>query len=486
MATVFDTLLDALGKMQADAKAKREQQDIEYKDKQRYGASLPFGQSMGRTPGVQGPQLPAFTDTDTSVAMDYMEAGPAIGAVKKVAKKALSKAAPKALDMSEAARMARAKEMGFDTGTTWYHGTKADISNFDPNALGASTNAPSARRGFFFTKDPSTASDYSKLSKERAALRGVADYNTSFEKFNDSQRALFAKYGSDFHDFEAGSALLDNLNDNIRMHQESLAKMKPGVPLEKHFKELIANKQEEIRRTLDAHPKLRGALDDPLWKQNRKALAEMDAAKRMASDPRVEDPLGHALKNDSRMKDLDRKIDAAFEEYRAQPDAELGWSDQSWKTQNIYARARELEQQGRDLRDVIAKEIEYNGANVLPTNLKMQNPYVHDFKGQGYRDESYNNILKKAQEAGHDSVLLKNTYDPADSSNRKLIDVGVVFDPSQIRSKFAAFDPKKKGSGDISAGLAAAAGLGGLAASSEEARADEDTKKKRRIKALEE
>jgi hypothetical protein len=49
----------------------------------------------------------------------------------------------KSLAMDEASRMARAKEMGFDTGKTFYHGTKANIEGFDPEALGSSTKAGS-------------------------------------------------------------------------------------------------------------------------------------------------------------------------------------------------------------------------------------------------------------------------------------------------------------------------------------------------------
>ena len=36
-----------------------------------------------------------------------------------------------ALDMSREARMQRAKDMGFDTDTVWYHGTTESFSAFD-------------------------------------------------------------------------------------------------------------------------------------------------------------------------------------------------------------------------------------------------------------------------------------------------------------------------------------------------------------------
>lgn len=40
------------------------------------------------------------------------------------------KAKPKGLDMSKEARLERAKEQGFDTNRTWYHGTNRDFSEF--------------------------------------------------------------------------------------------------------------------------------------------------------------------------------------------------------------------------------------------------------------------------------------------------------------------------------------------------------------------
>ena len=55
--------------------------------------------------------------------------------------------------------------------------------------------------------------------------------------------------------------------------------------------------------------------------------------------------------------------------------------------------------------------------------------------------------------AGNDALILKNTFDPGGGAS-KLIDVGVVFSPDQIRSRFAAFDPLRK-----TAATAAAAGL---------------------------
>ena len=93
------------------------------------------------------------------------------------------------------------------------------------------------------------------------------------------------------------------------------------------------------------------------------------------------------------------------------------------------------------------------GGNVMPVALRYKNPMVHDFAGSPYRDQTYSDLMDQAIYGGHDALLLKNTFDPGGSAS-KLVDVGVVFNPDQIRSRFAAFDPLRK-----TAATAAAAGV---------------------------
>lgn len=59
-----------------------------------------------------------------------------------------------ALPMDEASRMARAAEMGFDTGRTVYHGTDASFSEFRPSDRGA------FGPGVYFSELPSVAGAY--------------------------------------------------------------------------------------------------------------------------------------------------------------------------------------------------------------------------------------------------------------------------------------------------------------------------------------
>jgi hypothetical protein len=93
------------------------------------------------------------------------------------------------------------------------------------------------------------------------------------------------------------------------------------------------------------------------------------------------------------------------------------------------------------------------GSNVMPVALRYENPLVYDFQGSTYRDQTYADLIDQALREGRDAVILKNTFDPG-AGPSKLIDVGVVFEPDQVRSKFAAFDPLRK-----TAAIAASAGL---------------------------
>jgi hypothetical protein len=61
------------------------------------------------------------------------------------------------LAMDQASRMQRAREMGFDTDTVYYHGTRRQFDEFEPSQpRGAIGN----KRGVYFTKDKRTAEEY--------------------------------------------------------------------------------------------------------------------------------------------------------------------------------------------------------------------------------------------------------------------------------------------------------------------------------------
>jgi hypothetical protein len=83
------------------------------------------------------------------------------------------------------------------------------------------------------------------------------------------------------------------------------------------------------------------------------------------------------------------------------------------------------------------EKLEDMGQNILPVKLRLQNPLVHDFGGESYREVSYRELLDQAQREGKDGAIFRNTRDGG-----PVTDIYVVFEPSQIRSRYAAFDPE--------------------------------------------
>jgi len=69
----------------------------------------------------------------------------------------------KGLDMSKKARMQRARDMGFDTDTVWYHGTGRQFSSFDPKAEGEFSSIDT-NNVVTFTTDENIAKRYAKES----------------------------------------------------------------------------------------------------------------------------------------------------------------------------------------------------------------------------------------------------------------------------------------------------------------------------------
>jgi len=86
-----------------------------------------------------------------------------------------ARAAEGALDMSQAARMQRAKEMGFDIETPMYHGTTTDFDEFDLGKTGKNDSGWYGR-GIYLTPDPDTASAYTQY-QDWAQRTGVDGAN---------------------------------------------------------------------------------------------------------------------------------------------------------------------------------------------------------------------------------------------------------------------------------------------------------------------
>lgn len=112
------------------------------------------------------------------------------------------------------------------------------------------------------------------------------------------------------------------------------------------------------------------------------------------------------------------------------------------KKPESIARAKEDYERAQQLIRESA-EMTSQGGNVMPVYLSMKNPFVYDMKGKPYREKSYYDIVQQAKQAGHDGVIIRNTYD-AMLGDGKPDDIFVVFEPTQIKSAIGnkgTFDP---------------------------------------------
>tara|TARA_R110002072_G_scaffold61642_10_gene154991 strand:- start:4586 stop:6799 length:2214 start_codon:yes stop_codon:yes gene_type:complete len=85
------------------------------------------------------------------------------------------------LNRSPTARAARATEQGW-SDEPLYHGTAANIEEFDPSLAGSTTNSSSAKLGTWLTSDPTVASGYARFAGEDVPISRLIDEATLAEK----------------------------------------------------------------------------------------------------------------------------------------------------------------------------------------------------------------------------------------------------------------------------------------------------------------
>lgn len=101
----------------------------------------------------------------TNQLMDLLKKNPAAKLEPRVAD---------ALPMDEASRLARAKEMGFDTSKTYYHGTNTPESGFESFDLNrppkGADETVSPRGAAFLTENPKFASNFASIRSKPGAV----------------------------------------------------------------------------------------------------------------------------------------------------------------------------------------------------------------------------------------------------------------------------------------------------------------------------
>lgn len=326
----------------------------------------------------------------------------------------------------------RSLAQGFEHG--WYHGTTGDIRSFDPSRLGEATGAASAKKGFFFVRDPiSPPEQMLKKSDDPKSIEMLQKLGIPEEEIEKLNTVSFA--GNAAETASGYSSIGGSRTYRDAMKKANQAE-KRGDWDEYHRQMQIAEDSEmsrmnEAQELVAKYGERRDEMTDAIQKALYDRVLPQKEAEMLDKWYKEHMPYGwYNLYSPEQFKNLKKSLVSKIGEEKAAPAIEAMNLFESTKAErNLAERSQE-------------------GANVMPVALRYKNPYVYDFKGSTYRDQTYSDLVDQAILGGHDALILRNTYDPG-GGPAKLVDIGVVFDPAQIRSTFARFDPKEVKSTDI-------------------------------------
>lgn len=345
-------------------------------------------------------------------------------------------------------RRTRAEAAGFNVDNMFFHGSRGVIDAFSSETLGSSTGAGSAKMAHFFASSPTLASDYAKASNTRKTLEIERRWGQ-----NEKEIELFKKQKRDKY----GPKWVSKLTKEEKAKRSELNKEK---------KDIISLQEEQITKTSNY-----SSFIDTDIKRTKEQIEEVNRLIKEGDQDDVKRYREIILEYESMLaKDVSsEKIDRYRYLYkdakgdvivnsRTNEDGRTFYSpaqiEIKLKKAKTYVKNRTDKKKLRvDLKN-LQKELEiledtkrYNetenlGEVVYPVYLKMRNPMIVDFKGAPYREVTYRELLEKAKERGHDSVVFKNTFDPAFIGAgliNELVDVAAVFEGNQVRSSNAEF-----------------------------------------------
>ena len=331
----------------------------------------------------------------------------------------------------------RMLQQGFESD--WYHGSTGDITNFRRDLLGEATGAASAKKGFFFARDPQNPpTSMLQKSNDPESIEFLKRLGKTDEEIAALNTVSMKGYGAET---ASGYAQIGGSREYREAMRKAKAAEKRGN-WDEYEKQMLIAEDSEIKRMNDAQllvAKYGDARDTMTEKINQTFYS-------------LQHPQAQAELLDKKYKEL----------------MPYGWYNMYSNKQFDNLKSEITKLVGKDAAGPALKEIDkfksikaertllektQEGGNVMPVALSYKNPLVHDFGGSAYREQTYSDLVDQALRGGHDALILKNTFDPGGGPS-KLVDVGVVFSPEQIRSKFAAFDPLRR-----TAAIAAASGL---------------------------
>lgn len=311
----------------------------------------------------------------------------------------------------------------------WYHGTTGDIKNFNQSLLGEATGAASAKKGFFFARDPQNPPEsLLKKSTDESSIEMLKKMGMSDDEITKLNTVSMAGQGAET---ASGYAQIGG----SREYRDAMRKAKSA----------------EKRGDWDEYEKQMQIAEDS--EINRMNYAQSMVAKYGDARDEMLETIKNTIYNKKLSQEEANALDKKYMELMP-----YGWYNSFEPKQFNQLKKQLVNLVGQDAATPALNQIDkfksikaermavenaQEGGNVMPVALRYKNPMVYDFQGSAYREQTYSDLIDQALGGGHDALILKNTFDPG-GGPAKLVDVGVVFDPSQIRSRFAAFDPFRK------------------------------------------
>lgn len=386
----------------------------------------------------------------TKAAVVVEKAAPVIPAAPR--SQALEKARKNAIKVGQSPKESeRMLQQGYEPD--WYHGTTGDIKALERERLGQATGAESAKKAFFFVRDPSTPPpEMLEKTRDPKSLEMMKKLG-----FSDEELAKLNEVSMKGHGAETASGY--SQIGGSREYNEAMRK---------------ANAAERAGNWSEYEKWTQIAEDAEIGRSQ--GLQDLVAKYGEARDVML-DRINNAVLNKPLPQQEAQALDAKMKELMP-----YGWYN-SYSIPQLKALKGEIVKLAgpdaaapalQSIDDFISvkanrmlEETYQEGSNVMPVALRYKNPMYYDFGGSSYRDQSYSDLIDQARAGGHDALIIKNTFDPG-AGPAKLVDIGAVFKPEQVRSRFAAFDPARINESDILgaadpallAGTAVASGIG--------------------------
>lgn len=341
------------------------------------------------------------------------------------------------LDPSQAARLARAREMGFGD-EVFYHGTTKDVSpGFDPARFGSNTGARDAGHGVYMTDKPAATKYFggygeSMNPKYAEFLDRTSGMRNEYE-IGDVTRELFGKDAIDYHNkqrpkmsyetvmgWEDGSNVMplrvrgdlkeiDGTTYNPQAFEKAIQEAKAegwsGVRIKGIKDDFEAPVRHDQVVVFDpSNIRSVNAMFDP---------AKSDSANLLAANSRNSQAAGLAMelaRNQGR--DLDPSIATRAPAGALRSGLSRNEVREIDPTRDYFHGTHRKFDKFKSERawfspnEDIARDY---GPNIKRGRLSPQNPLVHDVAGE--RGFNWRPLVEDAIEKGHDAVILRNMYD---------------------------------------------------------------------------